>query len=137
MLVNDGHAEQDLLRSVVEIKGYRREDAREKADTMRTYWVPGVNGLRTYGRWDFAEFGDVYPMQAEFAAKVEAEFGRLVEGIVVARGAAARSPGTHGSPVQAEERDGKTLEAIRDEGIFSRETMEKGFVCWSTGRQSP
>ena len=56
---------------------------------MHTYWVPGVNGLRTYGRWDFVELGDVYAMQADFAAKVETEFGRLVEGLVVARGAAA------------------------------------------------
>ena len=54
---------------------------------MRTYWVPGVNGLGNCGRWDFVEFGDVYAMQADFAAKVEAEFGRLVEG-VVAGGAA-------------------------------------------------
>ena len=88
VLVDDGHGETDLLHLVVEIKGFRREDAKEKADTMRTYWVPGVNGLRTYGRWDFVEFGDVYAMQADFAAKVEAEFARLVEGIVAARGAA-------------------------------------------------
>ena len=88
VLVDDGHGEEDLLHLVVEIKGYRREDAKEKADTMRTYWVPGVNGLGTYGRWDFVEFGDVYTMQVDFAARVEAEFARLVEGIVAARGAA-------------------------------------------------
>ena len=79
VLVDDGHGEEDLLRLVVEIKGYRREDAKEKADTMRTYWVPGVKGLRTYGRWDFVEFGDVYAMQADFAAKVEAEFAGMIE----------------------------------------------------------
>ena len=88
VLVDDGYGEEDLLHLVVEIKGYRREDAKEKADTMRTYWVPGVNGLGTYGRWDFVEFGDVYAMQADFAARVEAEFGRLVEGVVAASGAA-------------------------------------------------
>ena len=88
VLVDDGYGEEDLLHLVVEIKGYRREDAKEKADTMRTYWVPGVNGLRTYGRWDFVEFGDVYAMQADFAARVEAEFVRLVEGVVAASGAA-------------------------------------------------
>ena len=79
VLVDDGHGEQNLLHLVVEIKGYRREDAKEKADTMLTYWVPGVNGLRTYGRWDFVEFGDVYAMQADFAAKVEAEFAGMIE----------------------------------------------------------
>ena len=88
VLVDDGHGADDLLHLVVEIKGYRREDAREKADTMRIYWVPGVNGLRTYGRWDFVEFGDVYTMQADFAAKVEAEFGRLVERVIAASRAA-------------------------------------------------
>ena len=79
VLVDDGHGEEDLLHLVVEIKGYRREDAKEKADTMRTCWVPGVNGLRTCGRWDFVEFGDVYAMQADFAAKVEAEFADMIE----------------------------------------------------------
>ena len=88
VLVDDGHGEEDLLHLVVEIKGYRREDAKEKADTMRTYWVPGVSGLRTYGRWDFVEFGDVYTMQSDFAAKVETEFGRLVERVVAASRAA-------------------------------------------------
>src|SRR5208282_1655832 len=47
VLVDDGHAPHsdgtpDLLRLVVEIKGYRREDAKEKKSTMETYWVPGV-----------------------------------------------------------------------------------------------
>ena len=78
VLVDDGRGEEDLLHLVVEIKGFRGEDAKEKADTMRTYWVPGVNGLRTYGRWDFVEFGDVYTMQADFAATVEAEFDKVI-----------------------------------------------------------
>ena len=82
VLVDDGRDDDDLLHLVVEIKGYRREDAKEKKDTMKTYWVPGVNGLRTYGRWDFVEFGDVYAMQADFKAKVEAEFARIVEDVV-------------------------------------------------------
>ena len=47
MLVDDGHGPDDLLHLVVEIKGYRREDAKEKKSTMDTYWVPGVNHLGT------------------------------------------------------------------------------------------
>jgi Type III restriction enzyme, res subunit len=39
VLVDDGHGESDLLHLVVEIKGYRREDAKEKKATMDTYWV--------------------------------------------------------------------------------------------------
>ena len=47
VLVDDGHGDDDLLHLVVEIKGYRREDAKEKKSTMDTYWVPGVNHLGT------------------------------------------------------------------------------------------
>jgi len=78
VLVDDGHGPDDLLRLLVEIKGYRREDPKEKKSTMETYWVPGVNHLGTYGRWAFAEFGDVYEIEAEFKAKVEAEFNKMI-----------------------------------------------------------
>jgi type III restriction enzyme len=64
--VDDDHGSADLLHLVVEIKGYRREDAKEKKSTMDTYWVPGVNHLGSYGRWAFAEFTDVYQIEAEF-----------------------------------------------------------------------
>ena len=56
VLVDDGQGSDEPLHLVVEIKGYRREDAKEKKSTMDTYWVPGVNHLGTYGRWTFAEF---------------------------------------------------------------------------------
>ena len=71
----------DLLHLVVEIKGYRREDAKEKAGTMRGYWIPGVNNLKTYGRWAFAEFCDVWEMEADFEAKVEAEFEKMINAV--------------------------------------------------------
>ncbi|MGD0542493.1 MAG: DEAD/DEAH box helicase family protein, partial [Tepidisphaeraceae bacterium] len=54
VLVDDGYGSDDPLHLVVEIKGYRREDAKEKKATMDTYWVPGVNHLGAYGRWAFA-----------------------------------------------------------------------------------
>ena len=69
MLVDDGHGDDDLLHLIVEIKGYRREDAKEKKATMETYWVPGVNNLGTYGRWAFAEFTEVYQIEADFEAQ--------------------------------------------------------------------
>jgi len=78
VLVDDGHGEHDLLHLIVEIKGYRREDANAKKATMENYWVPGVNNLGTYGRWAFAEFGDVYQIEADFDAKIEAEFNRMI-----------------------------------------------------------
>jgi len=77
--IDDGHGDDDLLHLVVEVKGYRREDAKEKKNTMEVYWVPGVNNLKRYGRWAFAEFTEVYQMEADFAAKVEAEFDKMVE----------------------------------------------------------
>ncbi|MBU6359654.1 MAG: DEAD/DEAH box helicase family protein [Chloroflexi bacterium] len=79
VLVDDGHGPDDLLHLVVEIKGYRREDAKEKKLTMETYWIPGVNNLKTYGRWAFAEFTEVYQMQHDFAAKVAQAFDTMVK----------------------------------------------------------
>jgi type III restriction enzyme len=78
VLVDDGHGPDDLLHLVVEIKGYRREDAKEKKATMETYWVPGVNNLGAYGRWAFAEFTEVYQIEANFKAKVESEFDKMI-----------------------------------------------------------
>ena len=46
---------------------------------METYWVPGVNNLGNYGRWAFAEFTDVYQIEADFKAKVEAEFNKMID----------------------------------------------------------
>lgn len=69
---------QEPLHLIVEIKGYRREDAKEKKATMDTYWIPGVNNLGQYGRWAFAEFTEIYGMEADFAARVEEEFNKLV-----------------------------------------------------------
>jgi type III restriction enzyme len=70
--VDDGHGDDDLLNLVVEIKGYRGEDAKDKANAMDSYWVPGVNNLGTSGRWAFAEFKEsVYAIAANFDALIE------------------------------------------------------------------
>ena len=78
VLVDDGRGDDDLLHLIVEIKGYRLEDAKEKKSTMEIYWVPGVNNLGSYGRWAFAEFTDVYEIQSDFEAKVESEFNDMI-----------------------------------------------------------
>lgn len=78
VLIDDGHGDMDLLHLVVEIKGYRKEDAKEKKATMETYWVPGVNHLKSYGRWAFAEFTEVYQIETNFKATVESEFNRMI-----------------------------------------------------------
>lgn len=84
VLVDDGRppladGTPDLLHLVVEIKGYRGEDAKVKKEAMEIYWVPGVNHLQTFGRWDFVEFCDIYEIEADFAAKVEAKFNEMIE----------------------------------------------------------
>jgi type III restriction enzyme len=83
VLVDDGHGPNDLLHLVIEIKGYRREDAKEKKTTMDTYWVPGVNHLGSYGRWAFAEFTEVYQIESDFKAKVEREFTKMIESVAI------------------------------------------------------
>jgi len=77
VLIDDGHGPDDPLHLVVEIKGYRGEDAKEKKSTMETYWVPGVNNLGSHGRWAFLELTDVYLIQSEFATRVELELNRI------------------------------------------------------------
>ena len=86
VLVDDGRGDEDLLHLVIEIKGYRREDAKDKKATMETCWVPGVNNHGDYGRWAFAEFTDVY--------EVEAGFNEMVEGQAV--GDASTNPVSKG-----------------------------------------
>ena len=67
--VDDGRA--DLLNLIVEIKGYRGENAKDKASAMQKYWIPGVNNLGNIGRWAFAEFRAVFEIESEFNKVVE------------------------------------------------------------------
>lgn len=76
--VDDGH--EDPLNLIVEIKGYRGEDAKEKKSTMDTYWTPGVNHLGTYGRWAFLELKDVYLIQSQFGKAVEEALNKVTIG---------------------------------------------------------
>jgi type III restriction enzyme len=71
----------DGLQLIVEIKGYRGEDAKDKKLTMDTYWVPGVNNDGRYGRWAFAEFTDVYEMESDFKQKVADRFDKIIESV--------------------------------------------------------
>ena len=80
VLLDDGHGEDDLLHLVIEVKGYRGEDARDKKAAMETCWVPGVNRHGGYGRWAFAELRDVYTMRDDLEAGsgLQDEFEGLV-----------------------------------------------------------
>ncbi len=78
VLVDDGKGMDDPLHLIVEIKGFKREDAREKKSTMETYWVPGVNHLGSHGRWAFAEFTEVFQIDADFHKTLNAEFEKMI-----------------------------------------------------------
>jgi hypothetical protein len=75
--IDDGH--DDLLNLVVEIKGYRGEDAKEKKSTMETYWVPGVNHRVDFGRWAFVELGDGWEMERDLSATLARNFDETFE----------------------------------------------------------
>ena len=77
-IVRIDEGRNEPLNLIVEIKGFRREDAKEKKLTMGNYWILGVNNLQTYGRWAFAKFTDVFEMQEDFANKL-AEFSRVID----------------------------------------------------------
>jgi type III restriction enzyme len=85
--VEDGNGDDDLLNLLVEIKGYRREDAKEKKSTMETYWVPGVNNSGKHGRWAFAEFTSFYAIESEFKARVEGLFNGMIANVLTAAAA--------------------------------------------------
>lgn len=80
--IDDGNGPDDLLNLVVEIKGYRRDDAKVKKEAMETRWIPGVNQVGNFGRWSFAEFTDIWTMEHDFAQKVEAAFEDMVKSLL-------------------------------------------------------
>jgi len=49
---------------------------------MVTYWVTGVNNHGHYDRWAFAEFIEVYQIEADFKTKVEEEFNKMIEEVI-------------------------------------------------------
>jgi type III restriction enzyme len=67
--LDDGGAEP--LNLVLEVKGWRDEADKAKAQTMHELWVPGVNALGGFGRWAFAEFRDWAVMEQDFSTLVE------------------------------------------------------------------
>ena len=119
VLLDDGHGDRDLLHLVVEVKGYRGEDARDKKTTMETLWVPGVNRLGTCGRWAFAELRDVYTMREglELRNSLGDEFGCVAGGFLgeVRAGAGQGLMHAEGSPSAAASRDGRQAESGRSE----------------------
>jgi type III restriction enzyme len=59
------------LNLILEVKGIKDESDKAKAQTTRDLWVPGVNALGGFGRWDFKEFRDWATMDEDFASLVD------------------------------------------------------------------
>lgn len=78
--MDDGH--DDPLHLIVEIKGYRGEDAKDKKATMETYWIPGVNNSGRYGRWAFAEFTEPYGMESDLQDVIETHFEQMIDQVL-------------------------------------------------------
>jgi len=68
--VDDGHGADDPLQLIVEVKGFRGDYVTEKHATVTNYWVPGVNHLRQYGRWQFVELAQLYLMESDLNAAI-------------------------------------------------------------------
>ena len=41
-----------------------------------------MNNSGQYGRWDFAEFTDVYDIGVDFEATVESAFNKMIESVL-------------------------------------------------------
>lgn len=80
--IDDGRGSEDLLNTVVEIKGYRGENAKQKKVAMDTYWIPGVNNMGTYGRWIFVELKEVFRLEKDFEVKVEEAVNAMVDALL-------------------------------------------------------
>ena len=76
--MDDGR--DDPLNLIVEIKGYRGEDAVEKKNAMAAYWLPGVNAAGEFGRWAFAEFTDVYDIESNLRQVIDYHRNDKTEG---------------------------------------------------------
>jgi type III restriction enzyme len=82
VVVDNGRGDDDLLQLVCEVKGYRGEDAKEKKNTMVSFWVPGVNNSGRFGRWGFAEFREVYAMETDFSSAVDDEVNQVLDQVL-------------------------------------------------------
>ena len=73
----------DPLHLILEVKGYRGEDAQHKANTMTSQWVPGVNANGGFGQWAFAELRDVFGMEADLNRVITERFEEALRTVEV------------------------------------------------------
>lgn len=78
--IDDG--QDDPLQLIVEVKGFRGEDVKDKSNTVKTYWVPGVNNLKRYGRWAFVELRDVFEMENKLTEAINTELDKVLSSVL-------------------------------------------------------
>lgn len=74
--IDDGRDEDGPLNLIVEVSGQDLEAKKVKCDAARTLWVPAVNNLGEFGRWQFIEIGDplaVHSAIRDFIAQLDRE----------------------------------------------------------------
>jgi type III restriction enzyme len=71
---DDGRGPDNPLNLVIEVKGYRREDAVAKKEAIETYWIPAINHMKSFGRWAFLELDDPYLMESQIDQKIAEVF---------------------------------------------------------------
>lgn len=54
---------------IVDVNGYRRKNAKDKKNAVEQYWVPSINQLGGYGKWNFIELGNIDTMEADYRSK--------------------------------------------------------------------
>jgi type III restriction enzyme len=87
--------DEELINLIVEIKGFRRQDADDKKMTMETYWVPGVNNHGGFGKWAFAEFTEIYQLKNDFDDTVKELFDKMVEKVIKKQNLNNKTPKTN------------------------------------------
>ena len=53
----------ETLNLIIEVTGQHDAGKEAKADTMRSLWIPAVNTLGTFGRWEYIEILDPWDAQ--------------------------------------------------------------------------
>jgi len=68
--VDDGHGADDLLNLLIEVTGQVRPDKIERVAVAREQWIPGVNALGRFGRWDFLEITDPWNAETDIRTRL-------------------------------------------------------------------
>ena len=56
---------------ILEVKGFKGEQVNDKKLTTENCWIPAVNRLGSYGRWQFAQFESLFDIEEDFKKLVE------------------------------------------------------------------